>query len=181
MPKKYSIQEQEFELIGDNLMLLNKAAPLIAQLRKLTYEYSKDLDFFEIEAFKAELTIKQTAKSQIETILNTGTIDGVALTDIQRTEYTAQFEILTKKINDGLVEFESNVKWQNLIKLKSELDGYALIELMTDIDLLKPIFKKILRGGNLEAINWDDTTVIGFVRDVVTDFFSVLNTNNLKL
>lgn len=177
MAKTYKAGDLSFQMIDDELKLLNSAAPLIARLRKLSYEYTKDLDFTEEKAYKDKLQESLIALEQLRDILETGKDENDnEITEEKRQEITGRITGLETKVKEIQAEFTNNIPLQNLIALKSELESYALIELLTDLSLIKPIFKKILIG-DIEKIDWP--TAGEFVREVVTDFFTVMN--KLKL
>lgn len=180
--KTYEVQGQKFTLLPNDLNLLNKAAPMIARLRKLTYEYTKDIDLSEVQSYRTRITELSEAKEQLEQILNsTRDENGNELTEDKQSELQNRINEISRRFNAASEEFNDNTALLNLLKLKEELESYALIELLTDIDFLRPILKKILTGGRVDSLDFSDTGVIGFIREVVTDFFSVMNRNSLKL
>lgn len=180
--KTYEIQGQTFKLLPNDLSLLNKAAPMIARLRKLTYEYTKDIDLSEAQEYRNRLSELNEGKAQIEELLSSGLDENTnELDEEKKSEFQTGVVNITKNIEVVNEEFNSNTPLQNLLKLKEELESYALIELLTDIEFLKPILKKILTGGKIDSLDFSDTCIIGFIRDVVTDFFTVMNRNSLKL
>lgn len=181
MEKTYSIQGQTFSLLPNDLNLLNKAAPMIARLRKLSYQYTKDIDLTPVNEHKSRINELNTAKHQIVESLNLGREEnGNEFTEEQKSELQLRADELNEKHSQALVDFSEDAEVQNLLKLKEELESYALIELLTDIDFLKPILKKILKGGDAETIDYSDSSFIGFIKDVVTDFFTVMNSSRLK-
>lgn len=180
--KTYTIQGQDFTLLPNDLNLLNKAAPMIARLRKLVFEYSKDIDTSEADSYKARINELTEAKVQLEEILAACRDEtGNELSEDRRTELSGRVSEICRKIDEVTNDFSSNGAAMGVLKLKQELESYALIELLTDIDFLKPIMKKILKGGNIDKLDYSDPAIIGFIRDVVTDFFTVMNKNSLKL
>jgi hypothetical protein len=182
MEKTYSIQGENFTLLPNDLSLLNKAAPMIARLRKLSYEYTKDIDLSPANEYRSRMTELSEAKLQLENILNEGKDDeGNELSDDKRNELGTRINELIDKLEQVRTEFNSDTAVQNLLKLKEELESYALIELLTDISFLKPVLKKILTGGSLDKINFSDSGSIVFIKDVVTDFFTVMNRSSVKL
>ncbi len=180
--KSYEIQGQTFALLPNDLNLLNKAAPMIARLRKLVYEYTKDLELSEVNEYRSRLNELTEAKKQLEEILNSNEDENAnELTEDKKNELQNRINEISERTDSLTVEFSENTALLNLLKLKEELESYALIELLTDIDFLKPVLKKILTGGKVESLDFTNTSVIGFIRDVVTDFFTVMNRNSLKL
>lgn len=179
--KTYEIQGETFKLLPNDLNLLNKAAPMIARLRKLTYEYTKDIDLSEAQQYKSRLAELNEAKAQLDELLSANKDDnGNELSEDKKTELKNRLDDIAGKIGENAEGFNNNTALLNLLKLKEELESYALIELLTDIDFLKPILKKILCGGKIELLDFTDAGIIGFIRDVVTDFFSVMNRSSLK-
>ena len=180
--KIYSIQGQNFSLLPNDLNLLNKAAPMIAMLRKLSYEYTKDLDLSEANEYKLRISEISEAKVQMEDILSEGVDEnGVELSSEKITEMYGRIDELQNKYDEITEELKQNTVVQNMLRLKEELESYALIELLTDISFLKPILKKILKGGDIDKIDFSNNETIGFIKDVVTDFFTVMNRSSLKL
>lgn len=182
MEKTYSIQGENFTLLPNDLSLLNKASPLIARLRKLSYEYTKDIDLTSASDYRARITELSEARQQLESILNDGKDDeGNELSGEKRNEMETRISDLSARLDEVTNEFKSDTAVQNLLKLKEELESYALIELLTDVAFLKPVLKKILAGGDIDKINFSEGGAIEFIRDVVTDFFTVMNRSSLKL
>lgn len=182
MEKTYSIQGESFTLLPNDLSLLNKAAPMIARLRKLSYEYTKDIDLSPANEYRSRMTELSEAKQQLESILNDGKDDeGNDLSAEKRNEMDSRITELTDRLEQVKTEFSADTAVQNLLKLKEELESYALIELLTDIAFLKPVLNKVLTGGNLDKINFSDSGSIVFIKDVVTDFFTVMNRSSVKL
>jgi hypothetical protein len=180
--KIYELQGQTFTLLPNDLNLLNKAAPMIARLRKLTYEYTKDLDLSEVQAYRLRLADLNEAKTQIDELLVSNLDENSnELTESKRSELEIRRNELSGKIESVNREFNTNSSLSNLLKLKEELESYALIELLTDIEFLKPVLKKILKGGSVDSLDFSNSDIIGFIRNVVTDFFSVMNSTSLKL
>jgi uncharacterized protein YsxB (DUF464 family) len=180
--KTYTIQGQTFNLLPNDLNLLNKAAPMIAKLRKLSYDYTKDIDLSTANDYRARITELTHAKKQIEEIMAEGRDEhGNELSDEKKNEMQARINEISGKLEAITEEFKNDISLQNLLRLKEELESYALIELLTDIDFLKPILKKILIGGKVESLDFSDAGAIEFIRDVVTDFFTVMNRSSMKL
>lgn len=179
--KIYTIGGQEFRLLENNLGLLNKAAPLIARLRKLSFEYTKDIDMSLVNRHEDRITELKEAKSQLEEFLTSGKDEaGGELSDDTKSGLSSKIAGLESKISDALSEFQNDKLAQNLIKLKNEMESYSLVELISDIAFIKPILKKILTGGSIDTIDFTDMSSIGFVRDVITDFFSVMRLTSLR-
>lgn len=177
----YKIQGQTFQLLPNDLSLLNKAAPMIARLRKLVYEYTKDIDTTSADKYNERINELSESKQQLEEIINSGMDEnGNELTEDSRNKLNSRINELTEKHKLAVNEFNNDAIASGALKLKQELEGYALIELLTDIDFLKPILKKILVGGSTDNLNFNDGEAIGFIRSVVTDFFTVMNRNSFK-
>lgn len=169
---KYTIQGQEFVMIDNSLSLLNKAAPLIARLRKLTFEYTKDIDLNCLEPYKARLEELNNAVSSINDTLTLGTDEnGEPLTDEQKNTYAERLTKLKGKIEEVDNELKNDAVAFNTMQLRNEMESFALIELVTDLDFLKPVFKKILQGGDLSKVDFSQDDALDFARAVVTDFF----------
>src|SRR5687767_8533242 len=119
--KTYELQGQTFTLLPNDLNLLNKAAPMIARLRKLTYEYTKDLDLSEVQAYRTRLEELNEAKTQVDEILASGLDEnGNELTYDKRSELEIRVNEVSGKIESVNREFNANTSLLNLLKLKEE-------------------------------------------------------------
>jgi hypothetical protein len=180
MAKTYEIQGQSFTLLDNNLSLLNKAVPVIAKLRTLTASYTKALDLSGVKRYSNRINELATARDNGQAILDEGIEEDKPITDERKKELELKVKELDEKVKLTTNEYEADSEVQAVISLKNELEGYALLELITDTDFLKPILKKILKGGDLNSLDWSKEDAMIFTRDVVTDFFSVMSNSNLN-
>lgn len=67
-------------------------------------------------------------------------------------------------------EYDNDVEAQSQADLKTELEGLALIEFASDEKFLKPALREIL-DGDIDAIDFTETAVAGFLANMIRDFF----------
>jgi hypothetical protein len=184
--KTYAFNGAAFQLKPNDLELLKDASPLILKHRKLVHEYTKDIDMSEAERFKDRIRELETAIKQLE---ETGPVDGTEPVPCKQGQFDPipavmaqnRIDLLRDKLNEVKAEFENNYKVQSLIKLHNECEGSALMELVTDAEFMKPFLKKILlpvNDSDIDKIDFEDIAVVGFVKEVVMDFFSIITGNS---
>lgn len=177
--KTYSVQGLEFTFSGNELALLNKAAPMIAKLRRLEASYMKDIDLSPVKKYQDRVNELNEAKSQLQEILSSGKNDKQEdLTEDEKSNLSGRIEVLSGKVTDEETAFLNDKEARALVDLETEMKGFALLELITDIDFIKPVLKKLLKG-DFEKIDFTKEDILSFVRDVITDFF--VGMQNLKL
>lgn len=171
--KTYTFRGQSFQLLPNNLSLLNKAAPLLIKYRKLHFEYTKDINMQPVEELREGINELRTAITQLESIENK---------DQARTEELAE------KLSKTEGELKNNNALQSLIKLYNDCEGLVMYELITDIAFIKQFLKKILVGtaessgkpGNIDELDFTDTGITDFIKEIITDFFLAALKNKRK-
>lgn len=156
--KTYNYKGMQFSLKSNDLELLKNAAPLLIKYRKLLHEYTKDIDMSEVNMFKEKMNELSTAASQL--------IDSDDETDKNRADE------LMLKLNETELEFESNSKAVSLMKLYNDCEGFVLLELIADVNFMKPFMNKILTGP-VDKLNFDDEEIVTLIKDAVEDFFII--------
>lgn len=175
--KIYTFRGQSFELLPNDLSLLNKAAPLLIKYRKLHYEYTKDINMQPVEEIRERAGELKTAITQLESIEN---------------KDQTRIDELTEKLHKTEDELKNNNSLQSLIKLYNDCEGLVMYELITDIEFMKPFLKKILAGtaegnaasggkpGNFDELDFTDTGIPDFIKEIITDFFLAALKNRQK-
>jgi hypothetical protein len=156
--KTYNYKGLQFSLKSNDLELLKNAAPLLIKYRKLLHEYTKDIDMSEVNLYKEKMNELSTAASQL--------IDSDDEADRSRADE------LMLKLNETEMEFGSNSKAVSLMKLYNDCEGFVLLELIADVNFMKPFMNKILTGP-VDKLNFEDEEIITLIKDAVEDFFII--------
>ncbi len=112
----------------------------------------------EVNMYKEKMNELSTAASQL--------IDSDDETDKNRADE------LMLKLNETEMEFESNSKAVSLMKLYNDCEGFVLLELIADVNFMKPFMNKILTGP-VDKLNFDDEEIVTLIKDAVEDFFII--------
>jgi predicted house-cleaning noncanonical NTP pyrophosphatase (MazG superfamily) len=156
--KTYNYKGLEFRLKDNDLELLKNAAPLLIKYRKLLHEYTKDIDMSEVNTYRDRMNELSTAASQL--------IDSDDAADKERAEE------LMAKLNETESEFEENTKAMSLMRLYNDCEGFVLLELIADVNFMKPFMQKILTGP-VDKLNFEENDIITLIKDAVEDFFII--------
>ena len=178
--KTYKIQGMSFSLQPNTLEVKKYGARLLAKLRKLAYEYTKDTDFSVLENYSERKQELETAKNQIQGLINSNyNENGYELTEDKKREYIFRINEYEVKLNGIAKELENDRTAQRIIQLKSELETCAIIELLSDVEFVKEIFGKLLKGG-VSKLDFGAPDTMNFVTEVMHDFFCLMSGNGLK-
>lgn len=153
--KIYKYKDQEYRLKSNDLELLRFAAPVLIKYRKLLHEYTKDIDLSELEYYQSRISELKTAISQL---IDDNDDDKV--------------KELSSKLNEEEMKFCENTELNSLMSLYSDCEGLVLLELISDIDFIKPFIKRILIGDT-SKLNFEDEEILMLIRDAVSDFFII--------
>ena len=176
MDTKYQYNGKSYTLKPLTLGVLKKLMPLFAKLRKLQHEYTKDIDMSDVNKSRQRLNELEEAKKQL-----TDNAENEESND-NRLEAAEKLNKLNDKISAHRSELENNESFMQKIKLFNECSAFAIYEVITNIELIKPVIEAILEGdaGQLE-INFEDPETIKFITRVITDFFLFIQKNKMKL
>jgi hypothetical protein len=151
----YTYKGLQYKLKDNDLELLRLAAPMLIKYRKLLYEYTKDIDLTELEEYRTRIYDIKTAISQ-------------HIND-EDDEIGKQ---LIRTLTIAEKEFSDNAKIQSLMSLYADCEGLVLLEIISDINFIKPFIKRILIGDT-EKLNFEDDEILKLIRDAVSDFFII--------
>jgi len=149
--KIYKYNGQEYKIKTNTLDVLNSAAPLILKLRQLYKYYAPE----EIE--NPELKALQQKKRDLEIA-------------ISQVEDTTELEQKLKEVNEQLL---NNKLFQATLEENAETYGFILLEVATDMKLIKPFLKKILIGDT-DKLNYNDDGIYNFIIEIIRDFFLII-------
>jgi hypothetical protein len=76
------------------------------------------------------------------------------------------------KLNETESEFEENTKAMSLMRLYNDCEGFVLLELIADVNFMKPFMQKILTGP-VDKLNFEENDIITLIKDAVEDFFII--------
>ena len=177
MNNQYTYNGTTYQLKPLILSVMKKAMPVIVKLRKLQYEYTKDIDMNDVNSEKNRLAELETAKKQLQELM---------LEDIsnnKRIEIADKIFELNDMIQSTKDELNFNESYKQKIKLYNECSAIALYEIITDTELITPFIKSILTSGSGREINIDlsEPGAIEFVSAVFKDFFLLIPKNKMKL
>ncbi len=173
--KTYKIQNQTFSLKSNTLDVKKYGARLLARLRKLAYEYTKDADFSELEKYTVPLDELNTAKNQIQGLIDSNTDEyGNELTEVKKREYIFRINEYETKLNGLNRELKNDSSAQKAIQLKAELETCAMIELLSDNQFITETFGKLLTG-DISKLEFNAPEAQHFVTEVMHDFFCLMS------
>ncbi len=179
--KTYNIQGESFRLQANTLAVKKYGARLIARIRKLAYEYTKDTDFTVLEKYNERKQELNTAKSQIQELIDSNTDEqGYELTEENKQDYRKRINEYDLKLSGIDSELKNDTEAQRIIKLKAELESLAMVELLADIEFLKEILDKLLKDGDIKKIDFSTPEARHFMTEVIYDFFCSMSGNVKK-
>lgn len=158
-------KDTEFSVSENNLALLNASAPILVMHRKLTSEYTSDIDLSRLQEYqkrigRLELAIKQLKEKKEITKEDEELIE----------KYTIDLETINK-------DLEQDTEVKSLIDLKNNIEAIILTEIASDTIIMFRFFKKILKG-DVSKIDVSDTQeFIKFSSEVLAFFFSIMAKN----
>ena len=176
MNNQYQHNGKSYTLKPLTLGVLKKIIPLLVKLRKLQHEYTKDIDMSDVNKSRRRLNELEEAKKQLTVIADNEE------SNEKRIEAIEKISKLNDKISAHRSELENNESFQNKIKLFNECPAFAIYEIITNIEIIKPVIEAVLEGdaGQIE-INFEDPETIKFITRMITDFFLLIQKNKLKL
>ncbi|MBE2217979.1 MAG: hypothetical protein IAE90_07250 [Ignavibacteria bacterium] len=147
------------------LGVMHYAVPLFKKYRQQHFELTCGIDTTELEAKQKEISDLTEALEQLN---GAGSSDSA-----QRTKLAA-------KLEETKAALESDTKLRTLQKYYSDMEALAMYSLITDKELLREILPEILERAEGKPITpeqaaalLDNAGSIAFVKDAVTDFFSL--------
>jgi hypothetical protein len=173
--KAYKIQNQTFSLQSNTLDVKKYGARMLARLRKLAYEYTKDADFSVLENYSERKHELETAKNQIQELIDTNTDEnGYELTEAKKREYIFRINEYEVKLKGIVHELENDASAQKIMSLKAELETCAMIELLSDNQFIAETFGKLLTG-DISKLDFSAPEAMHFVTEVMHDFFCLMS------
>jgi benzoyl-CoA reductase/2-hydroxyglutaryl-CoA dehydratase subunit BcrC/BadD/HgdB len=177
--KIYTYKGNTFGMRDNDLELLKYASPVLVKYRKLLYEYTNDIDMSALDTHRQRLDQFKTAVSQLQELLKE-IPENIEEEDIEneqnKSKYTGEIERLTKLLNETQKEFDNDIIVQKQIRLYNECEGFVILNIISDIQFIKPILKNILTG-DFRLLDFNDPGIIDFIREVVIDFFLIIARN----
>lgn len=164
------IQGLKFQVKESNLNTKRFLARLSAGLQKVIHLYLKDVDFSLWNNYQRRYALLNTAKGQIENIIDKKQDSKGDLNEEQLKEYEIQLESLNEKLAELDAEYSYDIEAQSECSLKKDLEELAFAEFATDEKLLRPILKEILIG-EVDKIDFNDKDFPQFLANVTTAFF----------
>ena len=163
---KIEFNGTEFEVIENNLDVLESATPIFVKYRKLQAEYLDDIDTSLVDSYLNRIAQLRLALSQIEKLNPADVYDGEQ-TNEQKCEE------LKKKIETLESEFENNEECAITLKLKSDIESILISGIALDRNLMSRLYRKILKG-DIGKIDYTNPDYKFFAIKVLESFFSVL-------
>lgn len=179
--KTYNIQGEVFSLQANTLDVKKYGVRLLARIKKLAYEYTKDTDFSVLEKYNERINELETAKNQVQGLIDSNIDEhGYDLNYANKLDYIKRINEYETKLNGIKSDFKNNKEVQRVINLKAELEKCAMIELLSDVEFLKEVFNKLLIGGDIKKIDFGSPDAMAFITEVIYDFFCSIGGNSLK-
>ncbi len=178
--KTYEIQGQTFLLLPSSLIIDKFGSKLTASFLKRNYEYTSGTDYSLLDKYDKRKKELSVAKNQLELILEDGKENEQELTSERKTEIETNILGYDEKIKAIEDEYENDFEAQSLITLRQQLEGLAMREMVRDIPFIKPIFRAILSGGDIDKIDYNAADYSLFAASVVGDFFSLMKSSFMK-
>lgn len=151
---------REYEIQENDLDILVKANPLIIRYKVLEEEHLFGIDFSILDEYEKRINNYETVIEQ--------------LSGRELSEDDAKYLESTKKnLEDVKLERTNNKRVASKLALKEQLTALILNELVSDRELMKKFYSRILIG-DLNAIDYTDKA---FAIQVVTAFFLILPKN----
>lgn len=163
--KTYKAGNSEYRLKELTLGVMHHAVPLFRKYRELHFEFTGGIDTSELEgmqhqAKKLELALQQLEKSN--------------------SPDEAQITRLLTKLKETKAALNTDAKLKNIRKYLSDMEAIVLYSLITDKELLGKVLPEIMEspaGNSMTASEaaaiLKSTDSLDFVKDAVTDFFSL--------
>ena len=176
MNNQYEYNGKKFKLKPLTLGLMKDVMPLLVRLRKLVYKYTSDIDMTEVNKARQRIADLEKAKQQLSGQLEDN------LPNDERLHIINRLNSLGEKITLHKTELESDNKLAEKIKLYTECSSFAIVELLSDTELVKPAINSLIECGEGEfIINIYDPAYIKFITQVLTDFFLLIKMNRAVL
>jgi hypothetical protein len=184
MEKQYQHNGKTYRLKPLSLGMMKTVMPLLVKLRKLQYEYTKDIDMSDLNNLKSHIGELETAKSQFEEQFENDIENG------ERTDIAGKISVIDDKIFAHRDELNINESFRQKIKLFNECSAMAVYEVVTDEDIIKPVMSAILtcdEGVDKEppaffeesGLSWGSMDE-SFILQVITDFFLLIQKSRMK-
>jgi len=161
----YRVGTAEYRLKELTLGVMHYAVPLFRKYRQQHFELTRGIDTSALEAKKQEISDLEDALQQLK---------GSELTD------STHIAKLSVRLEEAKAALKSDTKLNTLQKYYSEMEALAMYSLITDKELLMEILPEILESTAGKAISPEEAASllenagsITFVKDAVTDFFSL--------
>lgn len=176
MNKQYEYNGKQYKLKPLTLGVMKDIMPLLVRLRKHVYNYTSDIDMTEVNKARQRIADFEKAKEQLGEKL-----EGDLLND-ERLHIINRLNNLGEKITLHKTELESDNRLAEKIKLYNECSSFAVIELLSDVKLVKPAINSLIEcaDGDVE-INTEDPAAVKFILQILTDFFLLIKMNSAGL
>jgi len=175
--KTYEIQGQRFHLKPDSLKAKKYGIKLVAHLEKLNSEYMKGIDWSPLEKYTHRIEVMEVSIAQIKELI---TKNADEMGENEKASLESRIVRLNEELDKKRCEMEDDHEAKELAKLKKKLEQLSLGDMLSDLDLLLPVFKEILTGGDICKIDWALRDAEEFMMVVVTDFFSLIGRNKQR-
>jgi len=161
----YRVGTAEYKLKELTLGVMHYAVPLFRKYRQQHFEITRGIDTSELEAKQQEISDLAKALQQLDKAESTDSV------------HTAK---LSAKLEEAKAALKSDAKLNTLQKYYSEMEALAMYSLITDKELLMEILPEIVESTEGKTILPEEAASllekaesIQFVKDAVTDFFSL--------
>jgi hypothetical protein len=169
MSTKIKFKDTEFELVENNLDILDAATPFFVKSRKLQAEYLDDIDTSLIKQYENRIEQLSISIKQISALEPTAIYDG------EQTNEQKVIE-LEEKLKEVETEFSENEECNIIKKMKNDIEALMTVQIALDKDIMTKIYKRILKG-DISKIDYLDSEYKTFAVKVLGSFFFLLQRN----
>lgn len=163
--KTYKTGNSEYRLKELTLGVMHQAVPLFKKYRNLHFELTGGIDTAELECVQRQAKELELALEQLNS------------EDAPDADQTAR---LSAKLGEIRAALNTDPKLKSVQKYYSDMEALAMYSLITDKGLLGNVLPEILETAAGKPVTKNDAAAIletaeslSFVKDAVTDFFSL--------
>lgn len=173
MSTKIKFKDTEFELVENNLDILETSFPIIMKYMKLEKEYIGDVDKSLIKFYEKRIKELEEAIKQISELEPTAIYEGEQTNEQKIIE-------LTEKLQDVKTAFSEDEECNATRELVNKLESNIMVYIAMDKKVMSKFYKSILKGDT-SKIEYKGEDYKLFAAKVLESFFLLLQRNKNEL